>query len=87
MRKPKVPIPGTMAYTTMVQKVEAEEKALEKQKAEEMAQKAAERDAEHRFQIKLVFLTVATTLFVEHFGEILDLIKELFQVLRTFLSG
>lgn len=86
MRKPKVPKIGTIEYNCMVANMEAEEKRLEKQKADEAAQKKAERDAEHRFQIKLVFITVAATLFVDHFGEILQLLEELIHLVTTFID-
>lgn len=86
MRKPKVPKPGTIEYNTMVMNIQAEERRLEQQKSKESADKKAETDAEHRFKIKTIFLTVAATLFVEHFNEIIDFAIKLIQSLITSIS-
>lgn len=79
-RHTKVPKYGTMEYNTMVANQRNAEAALEKQKAKEMAEKIAERKLEHRFEIIKIPLTIAATLFVEHFGEIAQFVIKLFQV-------
>lgn len=79
-RYTKVPKYGTMEYNTMVANQRNAEAALEKQKAKEMAEKIAERKLEHRFEIIKIPLTIAATLFVEHFGEIVQFVIKLFQV-------
>lgn len=79
-RHTKVPKYGTMEYNTMVANQRNAEAALEKQKAKEMAEKKAERKLEHRFEIIKIPLTIAATLFVEHFGEIVQFVIKLFQV-------
>ena len=52
---------------------------LEQQKAEEMTQKNTERKLEHRFEIVKILITAAATLFIEHFMEILQFFKKLFE--------
>lgn len=57
------------------------EAALRKRKEEEakrVAEEIAKEKREHRFQILLVLLTAAATLFIEHFMELLDFFKNLF---------
>lgn len=77
--RPKVPRPGSIEYNTMRLKAQGEAAALEKQKTQEMSQKAAERKIEHRFEIVKILITIAATLFVEHFVEIFQFFKELLQ--------
>lgn len=58
----------------------AEEAKLKQEEAERMAQAKAEKHRERAFQVFLVFLTVAATLFVEHFMEIVEIVKKLFHL-------
>ena len=52
---------------------------LEKKNSEEATKQKAKVNAEHRFQVMLVLITVAATLLVDHFVDILHFFCKLFQ--------
>lgn len=56
----------------------ANAEALKQQEAKRVADEVAKEKREHRFEILKILLTVAATLLVEHFGEIVEFFAKLF---------
>ena len=52
---------------------------LKEKEAKQMAEAIAKENRGRRFEIFKIFVTIAATLIVEHFGEILNIVKDLLQ--------